>query len=481
MGILGSMIYPNNEHMAEELNKKEDELREQNNLHNDLVNSYRVVGEATRTFDAYLVALTAMQYHWTYAQEDLSDLPSVSIPTIKKTMTDSVQEFALGVVSVAMAYDGIKALANGVTPLVKQAGAYMRTAPEGEAAASEAVGGVAEEISLQTPLLQSGTANMLATEDSELISDASSELSELSDSTLSFLRDSEAAGEELSAEASEASETASTASEAVATTEASAAEGAAAGATSAIAFAAVIIMAVTEVLSLIHAGQTQEKLKHAEKQLNDLLSQSETSLANLKDAYAKLLKVASSDIKVYNKLLPDLYAVSKEPALNRAPFSTRGISDFIDALATIKIHSNGTAGFQAAAMQNLTDAQSFISAHAGSSSVMTEIIKQIISHMRKMKLTDIPDGDQFLQVVAEANSIPLEAVKSYNEFRRDLASVSATMKKYHTQLIDKNPKGSGGVHPPKSAEFGEPDPNFVPKPHDFIIPVVALKKKAVAA
>ncbi len=52
MGHLGTLLYTDDPKTAADLNAKEDQLRKNSNLHNDLLNSYRTVGEAVKSLDA---------------------------------------------------------------------------------------------------------------------------------------------------------------------------------------------------------------------------------------------------------------------------------------------------------------------------------------------------------------------------------------------------------------------------------------------
>lgn len=481
MGILGDLLYPHNTEMAQELNSKEDKLRKENNLHNNLVNSYRLIGEKTKTFDGYLMGLTALQYHLAYTEEDLSNLPDTDLPKISQSIIDSIESGALDILTAKMATDGIKALKNGISNLVRQSGIFSRTAPEGEAAVSEGLGANIEAVSLETPLLSSGTVEALTTESTEAAGELSGELGELSGSVTEAVDSISAEGEEISAEAEEAAETAETAASAAEAGEA--AETAEAGEAGA-GFSAVlgpilmVVIVVTEILSAIKAGQTETKLKEAETKMDDLLSKSEKSLKDLKQVFTHLLNAAKTDIQAYNKMLPDLYAISQEESLNRSAFSTAGIDAFIKGMDLISIDQDGTAGYQSVAVVNLDDAQQFLSLHASSTSQAAEIVKQIKTHMAKKGLTDVPDNDPFLQSIADANSIELAVVQGYNSYRRDIAEVAAMLKPYHEQVVANTPPNAKLAKPPQTAKTGTADPNFVPKPNQFKIPTVKLSSSS---
>ncbi|HKK29816.1 MAG TPA: hypothetical protein VKA18_05410 [Alphaproteobacteria bacterium] len=474
MGLIGSMLYPDNPKLAQELNDKEDKLRKQNNLHNDLVNSYRTIGEVTKTFDAYLMSLLAMQYHMAYAEQDLSDLPDTNLPQITQSAADKVESLALDVLTVKMAIDGFKAMKSGVANLTREGGIFNRTAPQGQDALSEGLGGEVESVSMETSVVRSGSVDLLTTESSETASSLSGELGEVASSlgeATSTLEETGEASSEVS-EASELSEVASGTAEAGEAAAEAGAGTASAGFSAVLGPALLVVVAVTEVISAIHDGQTHAKLKEAEGKLDDLLSKSDDSLKSIKKVFRHLLKLAKTDINAYNKMLPDLYAATKEEALNRAPFSTGGIDAFLNGLDGITIDKNGTEGYQAAALANLEDSKQFISQHAQSSSQLTEIVKQIKTHMAKNNLKDVPDDSDYLKAVAEANSLSLEIVQTYNKFRRDVAELASVLKPYHEEVKAKTSSSDPIAKPPKKVTPGKADPSFTPKPGDFTIPTI---------
>lgn len=472
MGILGSLLYPDDPKMAADLNAKQQKLQDENNLHNTLVNSYRLVGETTKTFDAYLMSLLAMHYYLTYTEEDLSNLPETDLPSITKSIADTIESAALDVLTAKMAVDGITAIKNGITNLVKQSGRFSRTAPEGDAAVSEGLGADVEATSLEAPMLRSGTVEVMTTESPEVAQEMSGELGELS-SGVSEAVDSISEGSEIAEETSEVAEVAETgAGAAEAGAEAAEAGEAGAGFSAVLGPVLLVVVAVTEIMGAIKEGQTHAKLKDAETKMDGLMTKSEKALTDMKSAYTHLLNAAKADITAYNKLLPDLFAISQESGLNRQAFSTDGIKTFIDGMTSITITNDGTKGFEAAAMANLSDAKQFISNHAVSTSQTAEIVKQIKTHMEKNNLTDLPDGDAFLKSIAEADSIDLAIVANANVYRRNIATVAAMLEPYHTQVIDNTPPDAKVARPPKTAKTGAPNPNFTPKPSGFKIPVV---------
>jgi len=473
MGILGSLLYPDNAKMAKELNDKEEQLRELNNLHNDLVNSYHAVGQQVKTFDAYLMSLMAMHYHLAYSEQDLSDLPKSDIPALSQSWADNIETGAMDILTVKMAVDGFKAIRTGVSNLCREGGIFSRTAPVGEDALAEGMGGEIEMVSLQTPLIRSSSVDMLTTEETSNLSEMSSELSSLAGDVSEVAESAGESGEasEAVSEASETAETATGAAEA-GTEAAEAGEAGAAGFSAVLGPALLVVVAVTEVISAIHAGQTHDKLKEAEKKMDGLITKSQDGVTSIKKVYTHLLKAAKADIAAYNKLLPDLYAITHEAALKRLPFSVGGITTFITEMDNITAQNNGAQGYQAGASENLNEALIFIRNHATGDAQMTEVIKQIKTHMQKENLTDVADSDPYLNAVAVANSIALATVVAYNQFRRDIAEYGSVLLPYHEKIQQDGKSASGVVTPPKTVTPGKANPGFVPKPHQFVIPTI---------
>ncbi|MFK0733106.1 MAG: hypothetical protein ACFKPT_25205 [Gloeotrichia echinulata GP01] len=477
MGILGDLLYPNNAQMARDLNNKEDKLRKQNNLHNDLVNAYRDIGEKTKTFDAYLMALMVMQYHLAFVKEDLSDLPDTNLPKISQSILDTIESIVIdGLIiytTAGMVVNFVKAATKGISNVVRMSGIFARTAPEGELVLSEALGGGIEIISLQTPLLNSGSVGALTTESSAEAGELSSELAELSGSVTEVFESIDLGS--LSVEAEEA-RAAAQVGKAVAGVAEAAEAAEASEASVGFSFSAVlgpllfVFIVVNEILGTIRAGQTKDKLKDAEDKMDKLLRDSEDEIKRLKDVFKSLLTVAKKDIDAYNRLLPDIYAISQEDALNRHPFNTKGIDKFINSMEGITIDQNGTEGYTTAACINLDDAQQFISVHARSLSQTTEIVSQIKTYMAKNNLTDLQDDDPLLTKIAKVNSISLEVVQAYNGYRRNIVSVAAMLEPYHQQVIENTPLDAKSAKPPETVNIGNADKNFVPKPDKFKIP-----------
>lgn len=475
MGILGSLLYPDNDELAKELNDKEDKLQKTNALHNDFVNSYRAVGEATKSFDAYLMAIMVMQYHLAYTEEDLQNLPSEQIPQLTQYWADTVETDVLDVLTVKMAVDGFKAITNGVANLFREGGIFRRASPLGDATLAKELGSEVQVISARAPVVRTASVELLTTEQTgaelkvaaEELTTAAAEVSKAVEAAPKLAETSS----EVTTEVTDMANTGKLAGEA-------AAEGAslssklASGFMAALGPALLIATVVTEILSAIHAGQEHAQLLDAANRLDDAQKQLDDSLESIKKVYHSLLMAAKTDITAYNKMLPDLYAVEGVASFQRQPFSIAGIDSFISGMDAITIDQGGIPSYQAVTLQNLSDATSFISQQAQHDATMTQVVKQIKTHMRVAGIKDLPDNDPFLQQVASVFSVTVDQAVIYNKFRRTVAQYGSMLLPYHRALSEN--QGSGIVTPPSTVPTGEADPNFDPNPSQFTIPGVSL-------
>ncbi len=81
MGLLGDIVYGTEDSdLKDELNSGNQLMLDFNSLHNALVNNYRTHGESSKTFNSYLMALIACQYHYTYAKESLENISKIPMP-----------------------------------------------------------------------------------------------------------------------------------------------------------------------------------------------------------------------------------------------------------------------------------------------------------------------------------------------------------------------------------------------------------------
>lgn len=375
--------------------------------------------------------------------------------------------------TVQMAVNGFKAIKSGIASLTRDGGIFSRSAPLGEEALATNLRADVEIMSVEAPVLRSATVEVLTTEDASALPQLSDELGgaarRVSTAVEQTATEESAVPESVVSEVQEVSRVARTAS----TTGTAAAESGSLASTAAAVLgpALLIITVVSEIVSAIHAGQTHDKLEAAAKKLDGLIDQSTKGQTDMKGVYKQLLQAALADVRAYNELIPDLYAISHEPSLNGMSFSTDGISLFIDNMDGITTEANGTAGYQAAALQNLNEALVFIRQQATNESAMTEVVKQLKTHMQSAGLTDIADSDPFLNAVTLANSLPLTTVQAYNQYRRDIAAYSSVLLPYHQQIQQMSTLGSVATTP-STVQAGTANTGFVPRPLQFVIPTI---------
>ncbi len=472
MGVLGSLLYPGNAELSKKLNEDEDKLRQSNNLHNDLVNSYRLMGESIKSFDAYLMSIMAMQYYMVYTEEDLSNLPDEKLPAMSKYWADTVETLAMDTLTVKMSLDGFNAIKNGVGNLFKEGGIFNRTAAN-PAEAAEALQSEVEAVGLREPLLNTGEVGSLTTESAEVAEGLGTELGAEA-AAVSTAIEAEAATAELSEGLQGVSESASAATEGAELVEEGASLGGklVAGASAALGPVLLVVTVVTEILSAIHAGQEHSKLEAAAKKMDEAQKKLDKSVDDLKNIFKKLLNAGKRDVQTYNKLLPELAALEHSTMFDRSSFSTAGIDSYISGMSQISITNTGVNGYQVAALQNLTDATDFIRTQATHDSKMTLVIKQLKSYMRKNNITELEDSDPFLVSVAQVDSIDLKQVQAYNAFREYLAQYASALLPFHKKIQEDTKSGSV-PKVPKTVTPVQPTKGFDPKPGDFKIPGVS--------
>jgi hypothetical protein len=491
MGLIGDLLYPDNEDMARRLNKEQQTLVDTNALHNDLVNAYRALAEDIGKFDAYLMALLVMQYHLAYTQEDLQNLPATSMPKLTESLADKIEQVALDALSIKMGLSGLKAIGQRIANVVREGGSYSGSIARGGEAVAEDLQPELDIVSTQADLLRSGNIDLLTETDvtaPELgdlageLQAAAEDLGEVMESGeivgegggLAETADSVAAGVEAAAEISEAAaEAAAAAAEAGAE---AAAAGAGAGAASILGPAAVIIIVVTEIIAAIDAAETHEKLEKALDQMRTLQTQSDKSLKSLRKAFKSLLTSAKVDIQTYNGILKRLFQLEKNPFYDKA-FDVAGLESFIQGVDALTVEtSSSLSGYLAAATDELGPAIDFIRDQARHDASMTEVISTMKTHLRAGNIID----DDYLRKVAEVESVDLDRVRKFNTFRRYIAEFASVLKPFHEQVRRETPPNAKGPASPRDPDFGKPDPDFDPHPDDFTIPGVEGKKLQAA-
>lgn len=465
MGILGDLLYSDNPDMAQQLNNKEDNLRKSNALHNDIVNSYRTIADQTKTFDGYLMALTAMQYHISYAQEELENLPDQGLPILSKCIADNVEELEMDGLNIKLGYDFVKATASRVANIVQESGTYVSTIKNGFASFKSALQEGLERTAYKLDIFSSGNVQRLtASEGGIELTALSEELGSAAELELS----TEAVKAAESVEVAEVSQSVAAGTEAVAgIAEEVAVSGVALS--SLLTPAAVVLFAVTEVISAIHAKQEHEKLKEALGKIDDLQAKTDTSLKNLKTAFVSLLKSAQLDIENYNDILKKLSALEHLETYERS-FKTTGIQAFSNNLPNIKpdSYNNELQGYATAVLDNLNEAIEFIRNHALHDSKMSNIISKIRTHLRKTGETEV--SEEFMKQLADVEDVELKQVKTWNEFRKYINSMASVLSRYHEAIKVENSSSKPGVRQPEKPQFGEANPNYDPNPSLFAIP-----------
>ena len=272
-----------------------------------------------------------------------------------------------------------------------------------------------ENVGLREPMLRQGEIGTLTTEDAALARELGPELGSVARNVGEALQEEGELNENLE----QVNRTAQTTEESAKIAE----EGASlssklmSGVSAALGPAMLAVTAVMEILSVIHAGQEKSKLEKAQKNIQEAQDKINKSVDSLKKTFKKLLTAGKKDIEQYNKLLPQLKALEHSSMFDRAPFSTLGIQEFIDGLDVITIENTGIPGYEAGAKEDIKAVTDFIREHAVHDSKMTSIIKQLKTHLRSKKLTELKDDDPIFKEIADADSVTLEEVKTYNKFR----------------------------------------------------------------
>lgn len=480
MGLIGDILYPDNAEKARELNKEQETLEKTNALHNSLVNSYAILADKIRTFDAYLMAVLVMQYHIAYTKEDLDNLPETTIPKLTQSIADKIETAALDAMSINMGLRGLKAIGQKIGNIVRESGSYKSSIKSGKDAVSKELESDLNELSTKTDLVRSGNVELLTKTDTppsdlsqlgEELETITNKLEDVQDTledggdipeTVNSAVEGAQSTLDLTTLATEAEETASVAG----------LESTIAGAGEAVASilgpATIILIVVTEIIGAIDASQTHDTLEKALAQMKKLQNQSDKSLTMLKKAFKALLTCAQLDIKAYNKILRKLYQLEGSQVYNTS-YEFDGINSFLKSLDDININnSNAIAGYQAAAIGNLKPVTDAIRQQAEHDSTMTDVISRIKTHLRTTGLKTA--DDDYLQDLAAVENLSLARVRDFNVFRQFIAEFASALKPYHEQVRKNTPVNSKLPIRPANPTFGKPNPSFDPKPSDFEIP-----------
>lgn len=294
MGLLGDILYPNNKEMATDLNKKYQQLLDNNTLQNNFVNSYHDLASSIKTFDGYLMALICMQYQIAYDEEKLADLPATDIPKLSQSIADRIEAYTFTVVGVAQGLQGLNAMRKGVVNLYRNAGTYRQTLSEGFDSFKSSMQNGLDRVRFKINSMRSGNVSSLTEENVAKWNELNPELTAegkiglLENEDVKNLNEEEGENwEVVDEEVMEEADVVSTGAEIgeEAAEGAGVAEGAAGLGevfSAILGPAMVIVIVVTEIISAVEAGEMNEKLKKAETDMDTHLANQKTALESLR-------------------------------------------------------------------------------------------------------------------------------------------------------------------------------------------------------
>lgn len=489
MGLLGDILYPNNKEMAADLNKKYQQLLDNNTLQNNLVNSYHGLASPIKTFDGYLMALICMQYQIVYDEEKLANLPETDIPKLSQSIADRIEAYTFTAVGVAQGLQGLNAMRKGVVNIYRNAGTYKQTISEGFDSFKSAMQNGLDRVRFKVNSMRSGNISSLTEENLAKWNELNPELTaegkiELLDQEEVEKLNSEE-GENWEAVDEEVMEEADTVSTGAEIGEEAAAEAAEGTASLSEAFSAIlgpammIIIVVTEIISAVEAGEMNEKLKKAETEIDNHLAAQQKALESLKKAFKNLLNCAMHDIDEYNEMIKDIISLSASKKnffveyRGYTPgegFGYKGIDGYQKALDSIKDGTDITM-LQGFAESDLKDVQTCITAQATQDSKDTEIIITIKAWLVKHNLTDITDA--YIEELVDVFSLTPERVKYCNSLRKYLNEIAAKLAPYHKAIQGTPQKPGTQTQQPEQDPINHqapPEPSYSPDPNDFTLP-----------
>jgi len=489
MGLLGNILYPSNKTMAEDLNKKYQKLVDNNNLHNNLTNSYHALADPINTFDSYLMALLCMQYAIVYDEEKLADLPKTDIPKISESIGDRIESgVGLGI-SVVITGKSLYAMSKGVVNLYRNAGIYKAEIRTGFSSFKAVMQNGLDSVRLRLSPMRSGRVSVLVENNSVEMANMAEELNQQVENAAveGALAEGEAAidgevaeGVANAAEAGELGEAAAAAAEGATTLT---------GALSAIlAPAALVLIAVTEIISAVEAGELNEKLKKAEENIDSILTQQDTSIKGLKNAFSNLLKCAIEDIEEYNKLIKHELSLSPskrafftafEGYRANGGFSYRNLESYernllnIKDLLTINLLEKN-------ADSDLDNVLACIRAQAVQDDQDTRIVMNIKSWLKKHNQKDI--NELYINEATDLFNVDRNRVIYCNKLRQFMNEFAQKMLPYHKAINQLPQKRGVQTKQPNKNPFDQnvrPDPTYKPDPNDFALPMFSSTSNAV--
>jgi hypothetical protein len=477
MGLLGTLLFPDDPTTAWRLDEAQDALERTNALHTSLVNSFRAAGESIRTFDACLMALLVMHYHLAYAAEDLAALADTGLPKLSNACAVRAERAAADAITMRMAVDGVKALKARVLNIYKEGGIVRKAAAEADRAVGARLNGEVDSIVLRTALLRSAIVEVLTTaKRGDELRLLSAELAAEAGGVAATVKAARGVGPAISAGAADAAALAHDgAGAAGAGANAAAApvavgEGVTSGAPAVLGPALSVIAASAALLSTVHAEARSSQLAAAAGAIDDLQHRAGRSVADLTQLLKILLRVGKASLDAYNALLPILQAIDA-PSRGGREVATSGVQAYADAMAGVATASPSALDWdQATTLQHLDDAIGVIREHARHEGLLTRVVTRMRTEMRQRNLDDLDDKDPCLIALAREEGLQTKAVQHYNQFRRQVASLAAVLKPYHDEIAHDTPFGSALPVKPSVPRLGTPDPAFDARPRAFTMP-----------
>ena len=227
---------------------------------------------------------------------------------------------------------------------------------------------------------------------------------------------------------------------------------------------------------LVEAGEMNDKLKEAEKNIDSLIEKQNASIDNLKKAFNNLLASAIADIKEYNNLIKDELNLSpsKKNFFISFPgytpgdgFSYKGLNRYQTNLEKIKDLTSINI-LQDSADSDLQDVTACIRAQATQDAIDTKIIVNMKPWLKRHNLEDI--NDHYIEEAMDMFGVNKDRVDYCNQLRKFMNVAAQRLLPYH-QAIAQLPQHPGvKTRQPQKSPFNnnvQPNPNYHPDPKDF--------------
>jgi hypothetical protein len=479
MGLLGSILYPDNPELAKDLNQKYQKLLDNNELHNNLTNSYNALAKPISQFDAHLMALLCMQYAIVYDEEKLADLPDSPIPKIAESIGDRIESYVGLGVGAGVTLKSLYAMGKGSVNLYRNAGIYKAQIRSGYGSFKASMQNGLDRVHLRITQMRSGNVSALAEAEGvelrELAAEgAGVEGAEALGPEEAAAADAEVVDVAVAEEAAAVAEGAEVAEVSIAAAEAG---GTLLGAASAILGpATLVLLGITEIIGAVEAGEQNAKLKEAETNMDQLLADQQSSISFLRKAFSNLLTCAIQDIQEYNQLIQhelelspskkNFFTVFQGFRL-KGGFSSRDLESYRDNLPHAVDLSSITT-FEKNANSGLGDAFDCIRAQAIQDETDTKIVLNIKQWLKKHNQSDITAD--YIREAIDIFGVDKTKVDYCNQLRKFMNEFAQVMLPYH-QAINQLPQTPGArVNQPAKDPMdhnAQPSPNYNADPNDF--------------